>query len=508
MFVLSVRGLTKRFGDLVANDHIDLDIIEGEIHGLLGENGAGKSVLSSCIYGLYRPDEGKIFLRGKEVRIASPFDAIRLGIGMVHQHLTLVPGLSVWENIVLGREPQRGIWLDRRRAFQEIEQLLEETGFHLNLEEKVQNLPVGVRQRVEILKVLFRGSDVLILDEPTAVLTPQEVGELMATLRRLKARGKTVMFISHKLREIFALCDRVTVLRRGRKVGTLPIEEATFERLAEMMVGRRVFLEFPREQVEKGEVLLSLQGVSTGPPGVPLQGISFEVRAGEILGIAGVEGNGQSELAEVIVGLRRPERGMVLFRGKDITRALPKERILSGIAHVPEDRHRHGVILDFPVRDNLILGFETEPPFRRGWMALDLAAIRDFARRKIQEFEIVTPNEDTPLRALSGGNQQKVVVARELAFEPSLLVACQPTRGLDVAATEYLRNIFLAARRKRKAVLLISADLDEIRALSDRVLVMYEGRIVGELSPESDEYQFGLLMGGKTLHEAPMDCSS
>lgn len=508
MFALSVRGLTKRFGDLVANDHIDLDIAEGEIHGLLGENGAGKSVFSSCIYGLYRPDEGRIFLRGKEVHIASPFDAIRLGIGMVHQHLTLVPQLSVWENIVLGQEPRRGIRVDRKSALERIEKLCEATGFQVDLDAKVVHLPVGVRQRVEILKVLFRGADILILDEPTAVLTPQEVDQLIATLCRLKAQGKTILFISHKLREIFALCDRVTVLRKGKKVGTLAIGEATFERLAEMMVGRRVFFEFPKEEIPKGEVLLTLHEVSTGFPGVPLKRVSLSVRAGEILGIAGVEGNGQSELAEVIVGLRKPEYGTITFRGRDITAAPPKERIRLGIAHIPEDRHRLGVILDFSVRENLILGFETEPPFRRGWVTLDLWKVREFAREKIREFDIAVPHEDVPLRTLSGGNQQKVVVARELAFEPVLLVACQPTRGLDVAATEYLRNILLAARRKGKAVILISADLDEIRALSDRVLVMYEGRIVGELAPESDEYQFGLLMGGRVAGEAEIQHSS
>ncbi|MCS7242454.1 MAG: ABC transporter ATP-binding protein [Candidatus Caldatribacterium sp.] len=497
MVVLSVRGLTKRFGEVVANDHIDLDIVEGEIHGLLGENGAGKSVLSSCIYGLYRPDEGRIFLRGQEVHIASPFDAIRLGIGMVHQHLTLVPRLSVWENIVLGREPRRGIRVDRAKALAAIERLLEETGFQLNLGERVEALPVGVRQRVEILKVLFRGADILVLDEPTAVLTPQEVDQLIATLRRLKSQGKTIIFISHKLREIFALCDRVTVLRKGKKVGTLPLREATPEILAEMMVGRRVFLELTKETVEQKETLLVLRGVSTDAPGVPLSNVSFAVRSGEILGIAGVEGNGQSELAEVLVGLRKPKHGTITFRGKDITLASPKERIRLGIAHIPEDRHRLGVILDFSVWENLLLGFETESPFRRGWMTLNLSAARQFARQRIQEFEIAVPHEGVPLRTLSGGNQQKVVVARELAFEPALLVACQPTRGLDVAATEYLRRVLLAARRKGKAVLLISADLDEIRALSDRVLVMYEGRIVGELAPESDEYQFGLLMGGK-----------
>uniref|UniRef100_A0A7V4TJ80 ABC transporter ATP-binding protein n=1 Tax=Candidatus Caldatribacterium saccharofermentans TaxID=1454753 RepID=A0A7V4TJ80_9BACT len=502
MVVLSVRGLTKRFGEVVANDHIDLDVEEGEIHGLLGENGAGKSVLSSCIYGLYRPDEGRIFLRGHEVHIASPFDAIRLGIGMVHQHLTLVPHLRVWENIVLGREPRRGLRVDRVRAFAEVERLLEETGFRLDLAKNAGELPIGVQQRVEILKVLFRGAEILILDEPTAVLTPQEVDQLIETLHRLKAQGKTILFISHKLREIFALCDRVTVLRRGKKVGTLPVSSATPQMLAEMMVGRKVFFEFPRERLAKEEVLFELSHVFTDPPGVPLQDVSLKVHAGEILGIAGVEGNGQSELAEVVVGLRKPKKGKVIFRGRDITAIPPKGRILQGMAHIPEDRHRRGVILDFSVKENLLLGFETEPPFRKGRMTLDFARIRDFARQKIQEFGIVTPGEDTPLRFLSGGNQQKVVVARELAFHPLFVLACQPTRGLDVAATEYLRHILLGVKREGKGVLLISADLDEVRALSDRVLVMYEGRIAGELSPESDEYQFGLLMGGKVLHEA------
>lgn len=501
MFALSVRGFTKRFGEVVANDHIDLDVEEGEIHGLLGENGAGKSVLSSCIYGLYRPDEGKIFLQGKEVHIGSPSDAIRLGIGMVHQHLTLVPQLSVWENIVLGREPRQGIRINRREAFERIEKLLEETGFRLDLAKRAGDLPVGTQQRVEILKILFRGADILILDEPTAVLTPQEVDQLIETLHRLKAQRKTVIFISHKLKEVFALCDRVTVLRRGKKVGTVPITEATPEALAEMMVGRRVFLEFPRERLYKDEILLELSHIFTDPPGMPLRDISFQIRAGEILGVAGVEGNGQSELAEVVVGLRRPRKGKVFFRGKDVTLAPPKHRILEGIAHIPEDRHRRGVILGFSLKENLLLGFETQPPFRKGWMTLDFRAVREFARQRIKEFDIVTPNEDTPLRFLSGGNQQRVVVARELAFKPHLLVACQPTRGLDVAATEYLRNILLEVKREGKAVLLVSADLDEIRALSDRVLVMYEGQIVGELSPESDEYQFGLLMGGRALHE-------
>ncbi|MGC8777467.1 MAG: ABC transporter ATP-binding protein [Candidatus Caldatribacteriaceae bacterium] len=502
-FALQVRNLTKSFPGVLANDHIDLDIEEGEVHGILGENGAGKSVLMSVIYGLYRPDEGKILVRGKEVTIESPAQAIRYGIGMVHQNLTLSPSLRVFENIILGHEPHAFVFLSRREALRRIEGLLEETGLQIDLKARVGDLPIGLQQRVEILKMLYRGASILIFDEPTTVLTPQEVDQLIAYLLTLKANGKTIIFISHKLKEVFALCERVTVLRRGKKVGTLAIREATPEGLAEMMVGRRVLFELPRGRKPSDEVVFSAEGVSTLPSGGrALRDIHFTVHRHEIVGIAGVEGNGQTELAEAIVGLRRVHRGKLSLNGEDITHLSVKERIRKGLAHIPEDRHRRGVILDFTVMENLILGFEDQPPVRRGKLTLDFPTWRNFSTALIREFEVATPGIDTAVRALSGGNQQKVVLARELSHPVSLLLACQPTRGLDVAATEYLHRKILELKEEGKGILLISADLDEIRALSDRVLVLYEGRIIGELSPESDEYQFGLLMGGKTLVSA------
>lgn len=498
--VLQVRGLTKSFPGVLANDHIDLDIEEGEVHGVLGENGAGKSVLMSTIYGLYRPDAGKVLVRGREVSILNPACAIRYGIGMVHQNLTLVPQLRVFENIILGQEPQRGVFLSKRESWRRIERLLEETGLQIDLEAPVGILPIGLAQRVEILKMLYRGASILIFDEPTTVLTPQEVDQLLSYLLSLKKNGKTIIFISHKLKEVFALCDRVTVLRRGRKVGTLPISEATSEKLAEMMVGRRVLFQLDRGGKPGEEVVFSAEGVSTSPEkGRVLQDINFCVHRGEILGVAGVEGNGQTELAETIVGLRRVREGRLFLRGEDITFLPVKERIKKGIAHIPEDRHLRGIILDFTVRENLLLGFEDQPPVSRGIFALDFPLWQRISSALVQEFEIAAPSIETAVRNLSGGNQQKVILARELSHPVSLLLACQPTRGLDVAATEYLRRKILELKNQGTAVILISADLDEIRSLSDRVLVLYEGRIIGELSPESDEYQFGLLMGGKSL---------
>lgn len=499
-FALQVRGLTKSFPGVLANDHIDLDIEEGEIHGILGENGAGKSVLMSVIYGLYRPDEGRILVRGQEVAIGSPSQAIRCGIGMVHQNLTLVPQLRVLENIILGQEPRRGVFLERQKARRRIEELLHQTGLSIDLNARVRDLPIGLQQRVEILKMLYRGASILVFDEPTTVLTPQEVDQLITYLLTLKKQGKTIIFISHKLREVFALCDRVTVLRRGKKVGTCAIKDATPEGLAEMMVGRRVLFELPRGRKPAEEVVFSVEGVSTLPEkGKALREVSFQVHRYEILGIAGVEGNGQTELAETIVGLRRARQGKLILNGEDITRLSVKERIRRGLAHIPEDRHRRGAILDFTVMENLMLGFEDEPPLRRGLLTLHFPTLQEFASSLIREFEIATPGGDTLVRTLSGGNQQKVVLARELSHPVSVLLACQPTRGLDVAATEYLHRKLLELKSQGKAVILISADLDEIRALSDRVLVLYEGRIIGELSPDSDEYQFGLLMGGKSL---------
>lgn len=500
---LELKGLTKRFPNVLANDHIDLEIEEGEIHGLLGENGAGKTVLMSTLYGLYRPDEGKIFIKGKEVQIDSPSKAIKYGLGMVHQNFTLVPSLKVWENIVLGKEILKGLVLDKRESLKKLQKLLEDTKFEIPLDSKVRDLPVGVQQRVEILKILFRGADILIFDEPTSVLTPQEVKELFKTLKLLKEKGKTIIFISHKLKEIFSICDRVTVLRKGKKVGTLNIEDATFDKLAEMMVGRKVFFEFNRGKERSKEAILKVQNLKAlkDRGGFALKGINFEVFSSEILGIAGVEGNGQSELAEVILGLRKPISGKIFFKNEDITEFSTKKRILMGISHIPEDRHKRGVVLDFSIMENLILGLQDIKPFKKGVYNIDFKYSRDFSRKKIEEFEIATPNEDVIVKNLSGGNQQKVVLARELTNETSLIVACQPTRGLDVSATEYVRNKLLELKNKGAGVILISADLDEIRSISDRVLVLYEGEIMGELPPSADEYQFGLLMGGKKLEE-------
>ncbi|MBP8933494.1 MAG: ABC transporter ATP-binding protein [Candidatus Atribacteria bacterium] len=495
---LALYGFTKYFPGVLANDHIDLSINQGEIHGLLGENGAGKSVLMSTLYGLYRPDDGKVFIRGQEVTIESPAQAISYGIGMVHQNFTLIENMTVWENIVLGKEIRRGFVLDKNRILKELHQLLQNTGFDIDLNAKIYELPIGLQQRVEILKILYRGADILIFDEPTAVLTPQEVDQLFKTFRQLIQNGKTIIFISHKLKEIFCICDRVTVLRRGKKIGTLSIDEATPESLAEMMVGRKVFFSFEKSKPPHPEVILSVKELSTsgGKKQQNLQNINFDIHAFEILGVAGVEGNGQTEMVEVLVGLQKLQRGKILFQNEDITHFSPKKRILMGISHIPEDRPKRGIISDFSVKDNLILGFEDLPPFKKGLISRNDSAIKQFSQAKIQEFEIATPDENTLVKNLSGGNQQKVVLARELSHDVKLVIASQPTRGLDIAASEYVRNKLIELKNNGSGVLLVSADLDEIRSISDRVIVLYEGQIIGELTPDADEYQYGLLMGG------------
>ncbi|MDK2897480.1 MAG: ral nucleoside transport system ATP-binding protein [Candidatus Atribacteria bacterium] len=497
--ILQTIGLTKSFPGVLANDRVDLEIEEGEIHGLLGENGAGKSVLMSTIYGLYRPDKGKILIRGKEVVIDSPHTAIQHGIGMVHQNLTLVPSFRVWENIILGKEIKKGLFLDEKKVLRQLEELLKVANLEIDLRAKTEELSLGSQQRIEILKILYRGAETLIFDEPTTVLTPQEVDQLITTFRSLKKEGKTIIFISHKLKEVFAVCDRVTVLRKGKKIGTLPIGEATPEKLAEMMVGRKVLFSFPRGKKPGKEIILKLEDITTSEEKgkVALQNINFTLHAGEILGIAGVEGNGQRELAELLVGLIKARKGKIFFREEDITSLSPKERIKRGIAHIPEDRLRRGAIADFTVWENLIIGFEDQPPFVKGKLTFNHSFLKQFSSQKVKEFEIDTPGDDALLKNLSGGNQQRVVLARELSGNVFLLIASQPTRGLDIAATEYLRNKLLELKNQDKGIVLISADLDEVRSLSDRVLVLYEGKIMGELSPESDEYQFGLLMGGK-----------
>jgi simple sugar transport system ATP-binding protein len=495
-----MKGITKTFPNVVANDKIDFVLEKGEVHGLLGENGAGKTVLMNILYGLYRPDEGKIFVNGKEVEIDCPSTAIKLGIGMVHQHFMIVPSLTVAENIILGREPTKyKLLLDMNKTLSDVKDFCERYKLEVDLKAPIHTLPVGCQQRVEILKALYRGADILILDEPTSVLTPQEAEELFKAVRVLKEQGKTVIFISHKLKEVLAICDRITVLRRGKVVGTVKANETNLDELATMMIGRKVVFTQKKKQAIADEVVLKVEDLkAVDDRRLPaLKGVAFEVRRFEILGIAGVEGNGQTELVETITGLRKATEGKVILESNDITRFSPGKRIELGISHVPEDRHKRGLVLDFTVMENLILGSQNKPPFRIGRIRLNLEAIHNYAKRLIKEFFIKTPGTDTSVRYLSGGTQQRVIVAREFCRRPKLIIASQPTRGLDVGATEYVRQKLLEMRDQGCAVLLISADLDEIWALSDRIAVMYEGGIVAIRDPEkTSEQELGLLMAG------------
>jgi len=488
----------KRFPGVVANDHVDFEVRSGEIHALLGENGAGKSTLMKILYGMYRPDAGEILIDGERVRFRSPLDAIRRGIGMVHQHFMLVEPFTVAENVALGLPSSRRFVNDLDRVAARIRELAELYGFKVDPGAYIWQLSVGEQQRVEILKVLYRGASVLILDEPTAVLTPQEVEGLFRTLRRMKEEGHAIVFISHKLKEVLSISDRITVLRGGRVVGTIPAADATREELARMMVGREVVFRLERPEVEPGEVMLEIRDLwAMGDRGVPaLRGVDLEVRAGEIVGLAGVSGNGQRELAEVIVGLRRPTRGRVQIGGTDVTGWPPAELIKLGLSYIPEERMRDGGVPEFSVEDNLVLKDHPFRPFSRG-IFLNFPEIARYAERLIGDFDIRTPSRRTPLKSLSGGNIQKLILARELSRSPKVLIAAQPTRGLDVSATEYVRRRILEQRERGTATLLISDDLDEILSLSDRIAVIYEGRIMGVVrTEEADIEELGLMMAG------------
>jgi ABC-type uncharacterized transport system ATPase subunit len=495
-----MRGVTKTFPGVVANDHVDFSAEKGEIHGLLGENGAGKTVLMSILYGLYKLDEGEIIIDGEEVEVDSPSTAMRLGIGMVHQHFMLVPSLTVAENIILGMEPvKNGVLLDTERMLRDVGEFCNRYRLDVDLDAPVHTLSVGVQQRVEILKALYRGADVLILDEPTAVLIPQEVDELFKAIRALREEGKTVIFISHKLREVLAICDRVTVLKKGRVVGTVEASETDQGRLAKMMVGREVVYTFDKDYCEAGEPVLVVEGLRALDDRnlQALRGVELEVCASEVLGIAGVEGNGQTELIETLMGLRKPTAGKILLNGSEITSSSPGERIRTGISHVPEDRHKRGIVSDFSVMENLILGSHRNTEFTHWGQVLDLAKTSSYSDKLIEDYSIDTPSKKTLARNLSGGNQQRLIVAREFSREPKLIIAAQPTRGLDVGATEYVRRKLLEMRDQGCAVLLLSADLDEIWAISDRIAVIYEGRIVATRDPkETSEQELGLLMAG------------
>lgn len=500
--ILEMRGIRKVFPGVVANDSIDLHLRAGEIHALLGENGAGKTTLMKILYGLYQADSGQILIDGNKVHIEGPKDAIDKGIGMVHQHFMLIPPFTVTENIILGKEPVKGVVLDGKRAAQEVQTISDRYGLKIDPLAKVESISLGMQQRVEILKALFREARILILDEPTAVLTPQEVDELKLILRSLADQGKAVVFITHKLKEVAGFCDRVTVIRRGRVIGSVEREKATIPDLARMMVGRDVELTVRKSDATPGEEVLRLERVSAqNNRRLPaLREISLAVRAGEILGVAGVEGNGQSELVEVINGLRKTTSGRILLEGEPVQNLKPRKLQTMKIAHVPEDRQKRGLILDFSIEENIVLEDYYRPPFRRGtW--LNAKTIRDYAKNLVNRYDIRTPNSQVPAGSLSGGNQQKVVLARELSRNPKLLVVAQPTRGLDIGAIEFVHRRLVEERDKGKAILLISLELDEIMALADRIIVMYEGQIMGTLSrEEATEERLGLLMlGGRDL---------
>jgi simple sugar transport system ATP-binding protein len=503
--VLELRGITKRFPGVLANDKITLTLEPGEIHVLLGENGAGKTTLMNILYGLYAPDEGEIIVRGTPVRITSPTDAIASGIGMVHQHFMLIPVFTVTENVMLGQETMRGgIFLDRKTAGARVQEISDQYGLAVEANAYVKDLPVGVQQRVEIVKLLYRSADILILDEPTAVLTPQEADELFKIMRTLAKQGKSIIFITHKLREVLDVADRITVIRRGAVVGETRPAQANKAKLAEMMVGRQVHLEVDKEEHATGEPVLVAEDIVAldDRKQVAVDGVSFEVRAGEILGVAGVQGNGQTELVQAVTGLRRVQSGRVKLLGKDVAHANPREIVELGTAHIPEDRQRDGLVLSYPVSDNLVLQTYYQAPFTTG-VTLHPRAIEENAVRLIKEFDIRTPSAQVNVGSLSGGNQQKVIVAREFSRPIKLLVASQPTRGLDVGSIEYIHNRIIEKRDQGTAVLLVSPELDEVMQLSDRIAVMYRGKFVAIVNADevSKEY-VGLLMAGVPVEQA------
>ncbi len=505
--IVSMQGIVRRFPGVLANDHIDFAVRRGEIHALLGENGAGKSTLMNILSGLYRPDEGEIRVRGERCVFHSPRDAIARGIGMVHQHFMLVPSQTVAENIILGLDRPRFL-LNLPHIEAEVARLAEQYKLLVHPRAKIWQLSVGEQQRVEVLKMLYRGAQILIMDEPTAVLTPQEVEALFHTLREMARGGHTIIFISHKLDEVLAIADRITVLRRGRVTAAgLPAQSVTKPELARLMVGREVLFRLSKAPLQPGPVVLAVEELwAESDKGLPaLRGVSFQVRSGEIVGIAGVAGNGQSELAQVITGLRPASGGRILIGGQDVTNRPARVVIEHGVGHVPEDRSAVGSVPDLGVDENLILKAYREPPIANGPF-LDTGAVERHASRLVREFNIVTPRLDAPARLLSGGNLQRLILAREVSAQPRLLVAVDPTRGLDVGATEAVHRLLLAQRESGKAILLISEDLDEILALADRILVIYEGQIMGEVAAEgADVNTIGLMMAGTRMSSAAME---
>ena len=522
--VLELRNITKRFPGVLANDHINITLEKGEIHALLGENGAGKTTLMNILYGLYQPDEGQIFVNGKEIKIHSPNDAIDAGIGMVHQHFMLVPVFTVTENVMLGSEPTKFYeFLDRKQASEKILDISKSFGLAVNPNDYIKDLPVGIQQRVEIIKLLYRQAEILILDEPTAVLTPQEADELFAIMANLAKQGKSIIFITHKLREVLDCADRITVLRQGKVVGSTTPKAATQPMLASMMVGRPVMLEVKKGPAKPGEVELQVNNIEVTDDRrqVSVENVSFEVRKGEILGIAGVQGNGQTELVEALTGLRPLVEGSFSIVGKIFgkggSRPIPRLITEQGTAHIPEDRQRDGLVLPFPVMENLVLCTYYLPPFAKNpeirigsfkmpflpRVSIQWDIVRKNAISLIKQFDIRTPSEETTTSALSGGNQQKVIVARELSRPIHLLIASQPTRGLDVGSIEYIHSQIVKKRDEGVAVLLVSSELDEIMQLSDRIAVMFHGHIVATVpAKEASKEYIGLMMAGIPQEQA------
>ncbi|MDO5715631.1 MAG: ABC transporter ATP-binding protein [Tissierellia bacterium] len=499
-----MKNITKKFGDFTANKSIDLEVKHGEIHALLGENGAGKSTLMNMLYGMYSPTEGEIFIEGKKVQFRDPNDAIKVGLGMVHQHFMLIQPFTVLQNIILGMEPTKGMVLDTEKAGKEIQELSKKYGMSIDLDEKIENISVGMQQRVEILKVLYRGADILIFDEPTAVLTPQEIDDFGKIMKNLTEQGKTIILITHKLHEIKEMADRCTIIRRGEKIDTVTVKDVTKAELADMMVGRSVLLNVQKEDKEPGEVILEIDNlvVRDFRNVAKVDGLNLKLCRGEILGIAGIDGNGQSELLEAITGLATIESGKVILGEKNITNLTPREIQEAGMSNIPEDRQRRGLVLDFTIAENMILENFYKTPFSEKGI-LQKHAIDEFAEKLVKKFDVRPDNIQYKAGELSGGNQQKVILAREITNDPDVLIAAQPTRGLDVGAIEFIHQYLVDQRDKGKAVLLISFELEEVLSLSDRIAVIYDGKISKVLQRKNtDEREIGLLMAGGGIDEA------
>jgi general nucleoside transport system ATP-binding protein len=502
-YVIEMLGIRKEFPGIVANDNITLQLKQGEIHALLGENGAGKSTLMNVLFGLYQPEQGEIRVRGKEVKITNPNIANELGIGMVHQHFMLVDKFSVTENIILGKETKSGLKIDLKKAEQEVREISERYGLAVDPQAKIADISVGMQQRVEILKTLYRGAEILIFDEPTAVLTPQEIKELIQIMKTLIKEGKSIILITHKLKEIMEVCDRCTVIRKGVGIGTVNVSETNPNELASLMVGREVTFKTEKADAKPAHNVLEINNLvvkdSRGLGAV--NNLNLSVKAGEILGIAGVDGNGQTELIEAITGLRKSESGSIQLNGKEIRNLSPRKITEAGTGHIPQDRHKHGLVLDFPIGENMVLQTYNKSPFSKAGV-LNFKEIYKKAKSLIQEYDVRTPSEFTLARALSGGNQQKAIIGREVDRDPDLLIAAQPTRGLDVGAIEFIHKRLIEQRDHGKAVLLLSFELDEIMNVSDRIAVIYEGQIVAVVDPkQTTEQELGLLMAGSKQKE-------